>query len=67
MLGFHKFRDILSAAEPAKAQLRRQLQRVLASQTAETLPAAAPTEPAAKPVRKRRLPSLKQLTRGGGT
>jgi len=67
VLGFHKFRDILSAAEPAKAQLRRQLQRVLASQTAETLPAAAPTEPAAKPARKRRLPNLKQLTRGGGT
>ena len=67
VLGFHKFRDILSAAAPAKEQLRRQLQRVLASQTAETLPAAVPTEPAAKPARKRRLPSLKQLTRGGGT
>jgi hypothetical protein len=67
VLGFHKFRDILAAAEGAKAQLRRQLQRVLASQTVETLPAVVPAEPPAKPARKRRLPSLKQLTRGGGT
>ena len=65
VLGFHKFRDVLAAAEPAKAQLRRQLQRVLASQTAETLPAVVPAEPPAKPARKRRLPGLKQLTRGG--
>ena len=49
VLGFHKFRDILAAAEPAKAQLRRQLQRVLASQTVEALPAAVPAEPPAKP------------------
>jgi NTE family protein len=67
VLGFHKFRDILSAAEPAQAHLRRQLQRVLASQTVEALPAAVPVEPPAKPARKRRLPGLKQLTRGGGT
>ena len=45
VLGFHKFRDILAAAEPAKAHLRRQLQRVLASQTVETLPAVVPGEP----------------------
>jgi len=67
VLGFHKFRDILTAAETAKAQLRRQLQRVLASQTAEALPVAVPAEPPAKPSRKRRLPGLKQLTRGGRT
>ena len=67
VLGFHKFRDILAAAEPAQAHLRRQLQRVLASQTVEALPAAVPVEPPAKPPRKRRLPGLKQLTRGGGT
>ena len=67
VLGFHKFRDILAAAEPAKAHLRRQLQRVLASQTVETLPAVVPSEPPAKPARKRRLPGLKQLTRGRQT
>jgi NTE family protein len=67
VLGFHKFRDILAAAEPAKQQLRRQLQRVLASQTVETLPALVPSESPAKPPRKRRLPALKQLTRGRQT
>jgi NTE family protein len=65
VLDFHKFRDILAAAETAKAQLRRQLQRVLSSQTVETLPAVEATEPAAKPARKRRLAGLKQLTTRG--
>jgi NTE family protein len=65
VLDFHKFRDILAAAETAKAQLRRQLQRVLSSQTAETLPAAEATEAPTKPTLKRRLPGLKQLTTRG--
>ena len=41
VLDFHRFRQILAAAAPAKEQLRRQLDRVLASQTLETLPATA--------------------------
>ena len=41
VLDFHRFKQILAAAAPAKEQLRRQLDRVLASQTLETLPAAA--------------------------
>jgi NTE family protein len=40
VLEFHRFKEILAAAQPAKDQLKRQLDRVLASQTAETLPAA---------------------------
>jgi NTE family protein len=64
VLDFHRFKDILAAAGSAKAQLRRQLARVLASQTAETLPAIAGPEPPAHPQqRKRRLPGLERLTR----
>jgi NTE family protein len=37
VLEFHRFKEVLAAAQPAKEQLRRQLQRVLTSQTAETL------------------------------
>jgi NTE family protein len=65
VLDFHRFKQILVAAAPAKEQLRRQLDRVLASQTLETLPAAAapdraaPAPPAGE--RKRRLPSLRRL------
>ena len=50
------------AAAPAKEQLRRQLKRVLASQTLETLPATElpPSCRCRTPVqRKRRLPGLK--------
>lgn len=65
VLDFHRFKQILSDAAPAKAQLRRQLERVLASQAAETLPAIADQVPAGPPAasspRKRRLPSLKRL------
>ena len=59
VLDFHRFKQILAAAAPAKEQLRRQLDRVLASQTAETLPAvAARAEPPPHPPpRKRRLPA----------
>jgi NTE family protein len=39
VLEFHRFKEVLAAALPAKEQLRRQLVRVLGSQPAETLPA----------------------------
>jgi NTE family protein len=71
VLDFHRFKQVLAAAAPAKEQLRRQLARVLASQTAETLPAIVAPEPTAPPEhpppRKRRLPSLKRLTRAHKT
>lgn len=67
VLDFHRFREILERAALAKAQLRRQLMRILKSQTLETLPALAASAEAppaiAPPVRKRRLPSLKPLSR----
>jgi NTE family protein len=66
VLDFHRFKQILADAAPAQAQLRRQLARVLASQTLETLPAVSAQEPVvsppARPQRKRRLPSLKRLS-----
>jgi NTE family protein len=37
ILEFHKVREILAAAEPAKDQLRRQLDRVLGTQTLKSL------------------------------
>lgn len=42
ILDFHRFRQILEAAKPAQDQLRRQLTRILTSQTAETIPIAGP-------------------------
>jgi NTE family protein len=63
VLEFHRFKHILSAAELAKAQLRRQLERVLASQTVETLPALVAEAAGSAPSRKKRLPSLKRLAR----
>jgi NTE family protein len=66
VLDFHRFKQILAAAAPAKEQLRRQLDRVLASQTLEAVPDVAAPELAASPPhspqRKRRLPSLKRLS-----
>jgi NTE family protein len=61
VLEFHRFEQILAAAEPSKDRLRRQLQRVLASQAAEILPTPAAIAPGA-PVR-RRLATLKRLAR----
>ena len=64
VLDFYRFKQVLAAAAPAKALLKRQLTRVLASQTAEALPAAMAAEPPAQPPpRKRRLPGLKRLSR----
>jgi NTE family protein len=59
VLEFYRFKEVLTAAQPAKEQLQRQLERVLGSQTVETLAPGAP-EP---PPRKQRLASLKRLTR----
>ena len=59
-LEFHRFEQVLGAAGGAKEQLKRQLERVLASHTAEVAPAAiAPDSPTR---RKKRLPGLKRLT-----
>ena len=44
VLEFHRFKQVMTAAGRAKEQLKRQLERVLASQTAEMLP-AVPREP----------------------
>lgn len=51
LLEFHRFREILDACKPSKEQLKRQLDRVLSSQTvAETLP-LTPVPPPSKPRR----------------
>jgi NTE family protein len=66
VLDFHRFKKVLAAAAPAKEHLKRQLARVLASHTTEALPAVVASEPPPhSPPRKRRLPSLKRLTRAG--
>ncbi len=68
VLDFHRFKQVLTAAAPAKAQLKRQLARVLASHTAEVVPAAAAAEaPPHRPARKRRLPGLERLSRAHKT
>jgi NTE family protein len=65
VLDFHRFKQILAAAAPAKEQLRRQLDRVLASQTLEGdgVPAASAPSPASpalpSPARTPRIPRLK--------
>ena len=61
VLEFHRFKQILTAAKPAKELLRRQLERVLASEPIEPLPAEVPDPP--RPPRKKRLARLEQLTR----
>jgi NTE family protein len=63
VLEFHRFREILAAAQPAKEQLQRQLARVLASETVETLPA----ESRALPRPKDRFARLRRLTRRRAT
>jgi len=61
VLEFHRFKQVMTAAGQAKDQLKRQLERVLASQTAEMLPAnPLPSEPS--PPRKR-FSGLKRLAR----
>jgi NTE family protein len=41
VLEFHRFRDVIMAAEQAKEHLKRQLERVLRSQIADVLPPSA--------------------------
>jgi hypothetical protein len=62
VLEFHRFKEVLAAAQPAKDQLRRQLERVLASERAEMLACdtGGPGEPQR---RKYRLAGLRRLTR----
>src|SRR5262249_45883359 len=64
VLDFHRFKDIMAAAAPAKERLRRQLARVLSTETLDALPAASVNEPAAPPShavrRTRRLALLKR-------
>jgi NTE family protein len=59
VLEFHRLKEVLAAARPAKEQLQRQLERVLGSQAAETLVA----DGAQPPPRKERLATLKRLAR----
>jgi NTE family protein len=59
VLEFHRFKDVLAAAQPAKEQLQRQLERVLASEPAVTLTC----EPGEPERRKLRLAGLKRLAR----
>ena len=55
-LEFHKFRDILASAEPAKSALKRQLEKILGSVTvANPEPVVALPPPADSPPKKRRL------------
>ena len=66
VLDFHRLKPILAAAAPAKERLRRQLKRVLSSHTLETHPPIAdPGTSSTTRGRKRRLPRLKPLSRGG--
>jgi NTE family protein len=62
VLDFHRFKDIMAAAAPAKEQLRRQLERVLSTETLDTLPSATVPQAIAPPSRAvprlRRLPPL---------
>ncbi len=61
VLEFHRFREILAAAAPAKAALKRQLLKVLGSMTVAEVPAVAELAPppppptADTPAKKRRL------------
>jgi NTE family protein len=60
-LEFHRFEQVLGAAGGAKDKLKRQLERVLASHTAEVLPPADAHGPHG--TRKKRLAGLKRLAR----
>jgi NTE family protein len=62
VLEFHRFRQVLAAAGVAKEKLKRQLERVLASQTVESLPATADGQPDSD-TRSRRLARLRRLAR----
>jgi hypothetical protein len=61
VLEFHRFKQVMTAAGQAKDQLKRQLERVLTSQTAEMLPAASQSSAPSPP--KKRLSGLKRFAR----
>jgi NTE family protein len=61
VLEFHRFKEILAAARPAREQLQRQLERMLASETAETIAAGAAATSGAAPAHKPRLGGLRRL------
>jgi NTE family protein len=61
LLEFHRFEQVLGTAGGAKDQLKRQLERVLSSHTAEVVPAA--TAPDGLSEGKKRISRLKRLTR----
>jgi NTE family protein len=64
VLEFHRFREVLAAAAPAKQQLKRQLARILAAETLDAAPAPAEEPPTpALPHRRKVIPGLKRLTR----
>lgn len=56
VLDFHRYQEVMKAAQPVKDQLKRQLDRLLSSEAIEPLPvlaslpaAAAPTESSSRP------------------
>jgi NTE family protein len=76
LIEFHRFKDIIASAQPAKAYLKRQLERVLAAETVEARVAVAPQtlaeppdpqpSPEARP-RRIRLGRKKSPSASGGT
>ncbi|MBX9588466.1 MAG: patatin-like phospholipase family protein [Hyphomonadaceae bacterium] len=62
VLEFHRFKQVMTAAGRAKEQLKRQLERVLESQTAEMVPAPA-AGPEAHASHRKRLSGLKRFSR----
>ncbi len=74
VLEFHRFREILAAAAPAKAALKRQIEKILGSNTvplidgvadAGAMTVLAPEIPTPAPKKRRRLALPKSLKRKG--
>ena len=63
-LEFHRFRDVLAAAAPAKEALKRQLARVLGVATVEAMPPAPQIEDQAAGKKRRLRLSLPKRRRG---
>ncbi len=62
VLEFYRFKEVMTAAGRAKEQLKRQLERVLASHTLEPVPAVA-VEPATRGLQRIRFSRLRRLAR----
>lgn len=62
VLEFHRFKEVMTAAGRAKDKLKRQLERVLASHTVETVPPLAPAT-GAPALQMSRFSRLRRLTR----